>query len=253
MDYGIKVSEEGYDVETADDKNLSLKSGFTLLKVYLQDTIDVSNSGFNNIVSHLLEYVPQYLTFVGDPAYFSGSVSLAKGYFGLLELPEAIAKMNIEELQIYRTNTNQTAFYYIFYEPVETGTAPDIIPTSNYGIKVSKDGFDISTANILQQTFNSEKNSLKIITDDFTISTANGYREVEIAHGLNFTPGFLVFYEVDNSGYWLFDGTVEDLSGKGVQVDARSDSTNLTIGIDSDSSATVKVHYYILADPGKSI
>lgn len=253
MDYGIKVSEDGFDVNTADDKNLSLKTGFTLLKVYDQNNINVSNSDFGNTVSHALGYIPQYLVFVGDPAYFSGSVSLAKGFFGALELPEAIAKMNTTTLSIYKTNANQTAFYYIFYEPVDTGTAPSIVSTNNYGIKVSKDGFDVKTANILQQTFNSEKNSLKILSEDVSTSTASGYREVNIAHGLTFIPGFLVFYEVDNSGYWLFDGTNEDLSGKGVVVDCRSDSTNLVVGIYSGSSAIVKIHYYILADPGVSV
>jgi len=249
MDYGIKVSEEGYDVETAEDKNLSLKSGFTLLKVYDQNSITISNAGFANTVSHNLGYIPQYLVYVNN----SGTVSLAHGFFGALTLPDAIAKMNTTTLSIYKTNSGLTAFYYIFYEPVDTGTAPSIVSTNNYGIKVSKDGVDVKNANILEQTFNSEKNSLKIITDDFSTSTANGARDITIAHGLSFIPGFLVFFEVDNSGYWFPDSTTEDLSGKSCVSDSRTDSTNLTISLNSTGSATIKVHYYILADPGVSV
>lgn len=247
-DWGIKVSETGYDVKTADDKNLSLKSGMTLLKVYDQDSLSVSSTGWND-VAHSLGYVPQYLVFVKDS---SNNVYLAKGYFGAISLPVAISKMDAATMSIYKTDSGLVAFYYIFYEPVDTGTAPSITETNNYGVKISKDGVDVNSANILEQTFNSEKNSLKIIADDFSTSTASGGRSITIPHGLDFRPGFLVFYEVDNSGYWLFDDTREDLSGKGVSIASYADATNLNISVYSTSSATVKVHYYILADPGEN-
>lgn len=247
--YGIKVSEPGYDVNTAEDKNLSFKSDFTLLKVYKQGNATLSGSTWNS-VSHSLSYIPQYLVFVKS----SGSVYLATGYLGVLDLPVALAKMSTSTLYIYDTaGGGLTAFYYIFYEPVETGTAPSIVSTNKYGLKVSKNGVNVRTANILEQSFNSEKNSLKIIKDDVASSTASGSRTLNIAHNLGFIPGFMVFYEVDNSGYWLSLRTTEDLSGKNCLVDAYTDSTNLNITISTDSSATVKVHYYILADPGENV
>lgn len=248
MGYGIKVSEIGYDVNTADDKNLSMKSGMTLLKVYDQGNISLNSAEFGNTVAHSLGYIPQYLVFVKD----SGTVYLSHGYFGLLSLANAIAKINITTLYVYQTAVGAVAFYYVFYEPVDTGTAPSIDTDNNYGIKVSKDGVDVKNANILQQTFNSEKNSLKIINDGTSsITTSSG--TITIPHGLAFIPGFLVFFEVDNSGYWLFEGGSEDLSGKNVYVSAECNSTNLLISINADSSAVVKVHYYILADPGESV
>jgi hypothetical protein len=248
--YGMAVSEPGFDVKTADDKNLSLKTGFTLLKVYSQGSMAVNGTQFTNTVSHNLGYIPQYLSYVKS----SNTAYLAKGYFGAIDLPVAIAKVGTANLSLYNTGgTSLTAFNYIFYEPVDTGTAPSIVSTNNYGIKISKDGVDIGTANILQQTFNSEKNSLKIISDGTTATTANGARDITVAHGMNFIPGFLTFYEVDNSGTWLFDATREDLSGKGVSIDAQSDGTNLTMSVFSSGTATVKLHYYILADPGVSV
>lgn len=248
-DYGIKVSEEGFDVNTAEDKNLSMKSGMTLLKVYDQQSISVSNTGWNDI-SHPLGYIPQYLVFVktsSDIAY------LGTGIFSSpFEAPVAITKINTTTLSIYKTGT-VVAYYYIFYEPAETGSAPSIVSTNNYGIKVSKDGVGVKTANILQQTFNSEKNSLKILSDGTQSSTASGGRSIDVAHGLSFVPGFLLFYEVDNSGYWISNGTAEDLSGKSCWVEGHTDGTNLTLEMASSSSATIKIHYYILADPGEEV
>lgn len=252
LTFGIKVSEPGHSVWTAEDKNLSLKTGMTLLKVYKAGNISLSSSGWNT-VSHSLGYVPQYLAYVKDPSYTPDSVFLAKGYFGQLTLPSAIAKINTSNLYLYKTYTDQNAFYYIFYEPVDTGTAPSVVEEKTYGLKISKDGKDVKSANILEQTFNSEKNSIKIITDGFTTSTASGSRTVNIAHNLPFIPGFLVYFEVDSSGSWFFDGTEEDISGKLVSVNAQADSTNLVLSIYSSSSASVRVHYFILADNGENI
>jgi hypothetical protein len=250
MDYGIKVSEPGFDVKSAGDKNLSLRSGLTLLKVYSQAQLTLSNSGFND-VSHSLSYLPQYLTFVKGTI---GEVYLANGMFHGFTTPIAVAKMTTSKLSIYQTvGATQTAFYYIFYEPIDTGTDPGIVVTNYYGIKVSKDGVAVESANILQQTFNSEKNSLKIITDNTSTSTANGNRTVTIAHGLTFTPGFLIFFQVNSNGYWFPNGSIEDITGVQGTVIGNADATNLNIAIYTNVSATVKVHYYILADPGVNV
>jgi len=232
--FGIKVSEPGYDVNTADDKNLSMKSGMTLLKVYSQAEITLSSSGFNDI-THSLGYLPQFLAFVNNEA---GKVYLANGVFHGFTTPNAIAKITTTKLSIYQTiNSSQTAFYYIFYEPIDTGTAPAYTITSHYGIIVSKDGVSVENANILQQTFNSEKNSLKIITD--STYTNSGGTSLTVAHGLSFIPGFLVYGKAG-------DGTWHFLAGDSTY----ADSTNLHTVFTSDYT---KIHYYILADPGVNV
>lgn len=121
---------------------------------------------------------------------------------------------------------------------------------ADYGIKITKDGYDVSTTTLSQQTFNSQKNSLKIAVEGSTSSTASGGRDAVIAHGLSVTPGYYLFYQVDTNGKWYPNFTTEDNSGKNVIVKGYTDSTNLTIEIWSDSSATVKVYYYIFVDPG---
>lgn len=251
VNYGIKVSEPGHSI-SEEDKYLSLKSGFTLLKVYNQAEITLSSTGFND-VSHTLGYIPQYLVFA-DGGISTSNVYLANGLFHGLTSPFAIAKMTTSTLSIYQTvDPTQTAFYYIFYEPVDTGTAPSIVVTNTYGIKVSKDGVSVENANILEQTFNSEKNSLKILSDDTITSTANGVRTVSIAHDMSFKPGFLTFFEVNSNGKWFPNGSIEDITGVQGNVIGYSDSTNFNMDIYTNINATVKVHYYILADPGVSV
>lgn len=245
MDYGIKVAEPDFDVRTADDKNLSLKSGLTLLKVFDQDTITLSSTWTE--ITHNLGYVPHFLVYVLDTTEDPNRVYLATA-----DLSTAVARADTTKLYIKKRDSNQTkAYYYIFYEPADTGTAPSVTATNSFGLKVSKDGVDVSEANILEQTFNSEKNSLKIALEGGHTSTASGYREVAIEHGLENIPGYFIFYEVDNSGKWYPMFADEDQSGKSVRVTAWAEEEEVIVGIQSTGSAAVKIKYYILVDPGE--
>lgn len=124
---------------------------------------------------------------------------------------------------------------------------------ADYGIKITKDGYDVSTATLAQQTFNSEKNSLKIASEGSTTSTASGQRTVTIAHGLSVVPGCLVFFQVSSNGKWYPGFTTEDASSYLVSVEPYTDSTNLNLRIDNANpgTTTVKVYYYIFVDPGQ--
>ncbi len=122
---------------------------------------------------------------------------------------------------------------------------------ADFGIKVAKDGYDVSTTNPLEQTFNSQKNSLKIALEGSISSTASSYRTVQVAHGLSVTPSYLCFYQCDGNGKWFSNFAIEDVTGKNCQITPYTDSTYLQIPIYSDSSATVKVYYFIIVDPAQ--
>ncbi len=244
-DFGIIISKEGFDYTDTDDKNILLKSDLTLLKVFDSGTKSLTGSvGDFTTVAHSLGYVPQFLVYVKDTTPTPDAIYLATADLGV-----AVARADTSNIYIQKGNANQAeAYYYIFYEPANTGTAPSVVSTNDYGIMVTKAGKDIATANILEQTFNSEKNSLKIVTEDETTSTANGARTVTIAHGLSVIPAYFVFYEVANNGNWFSNFT--EAHDTGAIVEARADATNLKIDITTTSSQEVKVRYYILADPG---
>lgn len=242
LSVGIKVSEQGHDVKTAEDKNLSLKTGFSLLNVLKEGSL-TSGSG-TETVSHGLGYEPQFLAWVFENGGVKDQgTGLATGLddFGTAFIDDS-------DLNIF-TDPGDGIRYYIFYEPLDTGTASGISKEITYGIKVSKDGFDVKNANILQQTFNSEKNSMKIFTNDTDSHTVNTSYNFLIPHNLSTNPGYLLFFEIDNSGYWFSENMTDTLSGKNVNVSSWTTDTFLVVSCNSDSSCTVKLKYYILADP----
>lgn len=244
-DWGIKVSESGYDVLTAADKNLSLKSGLTLLKVFDEGTVSLTSTWKE--ITHNLGYIPQYLVYVTDE-----TSTPHRTYLATADLDAAVARADTSKLYIKQENANQTeAYYFIFYEPTETGTAPSYTETSDYGIKISKDGVDVSTADVLELTFNSELNSLKIYEDGTITSTGTGTRYGETSHSLDKVPGYFAFYEVDSSGEWFPVFTKEDQSGKNARVVAWTEAEKIRFEVYTDSSATVKIHYYLMVDPGR--
>ncbi len=101
-EYGIKVSEPGYDVKTAGDINLSLKPDLTLLKVFAYGSVNLTG---DQTIAHNLGYVPQFLVF----SYDGTKTYMATGHVGY-----AVARADSSNLYIKDTGTS--AKYYIFYE-----------------------------------------------------------------------------------------------------------------------------------------
>jgi len=241
-DYGIIVSETGFSVHTAADKNLALKSGFKLLKVFKEGA--VANASPIEDIAHDLGYLPQFLVWVDDDTGIkSAGAGLATGNDDF-----ALAYADTADLRVFTTNGGDIK-YFIFYEPLATGTAPVVVSTNDYGIIVTEAGKGVSTANILEQTFNSEKNSLKIAVNDNEFHTVNTSYSFLIAHGLSTTPGYLIYFEVDSSGKWWSENEKDTLSGKNVELNAWTTGTFLVASLTSSASCTVKIVYYILADP----
>lgn len=108
-DFGIKVSQDGYDVKTASEINLLLKSDFNLLKVKTSGIINMSSSVTWYAVYHGLGYVPHFLAFYKKS---SGRVYLCTGSSG-----SAIARADNSYVYVKNEDAiNTTAYYYIFYE-----------------------------------------------------------------------------------------------------------------------------------------
>lgn len=243
MDYGFKASEPGHDVFTAEDKNLSLKTGFTIPKVFKEG---IASSEFpSDSITHNLGYEPQFLVWVytGDGGIKAGGAGLATGNddFGTAFIDDT-------SLSIFSINDTLLARYYIFYEELSSGGNVPFTSTSDYGLKMSKDGKDILEANILDQTFNSEKNTLKIQTDKVISATIGTDYNFIIPHNLGKFPAYMVYYEVDDNGYWFSENENEHLSGKDVTVASFTTSKLLVCNATSNASCIVKIRYVLFAD-----
>ena len=111
-DYGIKISELGYDVETADDMNLLLKSDFRLLKVALSGSINLVDEWTE--IAHNLGYVPQFLVYIKD-LYWNPPIG--RVFLGTADW-EHMARADANKIYISKAFYPETssAYYYIFYE-----------------------------------------------------------------------------------------------------------------------------------------
>jgi hypothetical protein len=111
LNYGIKISQNGYSPFTAEDKNLILKTNFSILKVATSGitTFTGSTGGY---ISHNLGYLPQFLAFIGDGT----TMSLTPAYYPIGR------HAWVDSTKLYFKYTGSastfTVFYYIFYEGV---------------------------------------------------------------------------------------------------------------------------------------
>lgn len=135
---------------------------------------------------------------------------------------------------------------------------------ADYGIKISKPGFDILTTGLQNQILNSSANSLKIwMTGSANISVSaytfltgtGGVGTTNIAHGLGYAPFYLVYFKLkDANKLWMQNSLDEtQLPGPGfffIQTKVQSDSTNLTMDVflngSQDLAAWTAVGYYII-------
>lgn len=64
--YGIKISKEGYDVNTATKDNLVMTSEANQFKIHMQGSITFTSNNQTSTVTHNLSYTPSYMAFVKD-------------------------------------------------------------------------------------------------------------------------------------------------------------------------------------------
>lgn len=117
----------------------------------------------------------------------------------------------------------------------------------DYGIKVVGAGYNVHTATVLQQTFNSSINTLKIAEADYITSTASGDRTVTFSHGFSYRPGMVFWWDIGGSGNFLTGNMLYNFgeySAYGYIYDS-----NISFQLHSNASATIRCFYIILADP----
>ena len=132
---------------------------------------------------------------------------------------------------------------------------------ANYGMKISKVGFNVLSADVKDQIFNSTANSFKIIQTGSASATVQQSsigpplyigETIEVSHNLGYIPGFLVFCEFDNDGRWYLLYSFDLFGGFGDATKGRVDSSKLYVWFSAHggSSYTATIKYYLFVDPG---
>lgn len=158
-DWGAKVSQEGYNVNTVADYQLLFNSSWPLLKVEKQGSFTVSNGSVDTVIyTHNLGYYPAFAIFANDntdTGVTSGSLFASNNISG------GLVGCNTTELKwfggFFSDGTNPRTFYYYIYrlDLESTFTAPTINTTagtqaivSNYGIKATIPGKSVTSTDL---------------------------------------------------------------------------------------------------------
>jgi len=133
----------------------------------------------------------------------------------------------------------------------------------DYGLKISKSGYDIGTAAVKDQIFNTSANSLKIAMQGSASGTISKCSldpyysggTIEVSHNLGYTPAFLVFCNFDGQTKWYTPYATELDSGDAIYttgLEAGTEKLSIFFGCRNyDNSYVGKIYYYIFVDPGE--
>ena len=136
----------------------------------------------------------------------------------------------------------------------------------DYGLKISKEGKDITSTEPTDYVFNSAYGAVKIVkepankTYETIVVNDASSATASIEHGQNFVPMVLLFTELKpGSGHWYCGGLAladpTDLSGA-VTMDGTFDSLTyvndtyikITYSNATGSNKTVKYYYFVFGD-----
>jgi len=120
----------------------------------------------------------------------------------------------------------------------------------NYGIKVSKQGYDVKTTAVENLSLHSEYQNYIIRKDGFASGTVSSATPISLYGGGTFyiDSMFLGFLEVAGSGKWFQPYKAENVSGGSVLLDLNIDTAKSQIlyGDVSCSSGTHDVKVYMI-------
>lgn len=222
--FGIKV---GSNVETESDKELQLMSGYPSMKVYKIDTVTFTIPGTGNYtysIPHDLDYAPAFDVFVKGTASFSflTATTYPNSWFpiggpnrwfnqneagGLFAYSDA-DNLYIQSKGVFKSQT-VTIKYYLYVDPAQSFSSQSGISLADdYGLKISKDGKNVLTAEEYEMEYSSKYKNMQFFTEsikeeDLTLpalwaSYVDQDQEeatyVDFLHGLGYPPFFQAFF-----------------------------------------------------------
>lgn len=231
-DYGIRVSQQGFDVKTCADRFLTCSSSFRSLKVFsvATGTTTIPASGTNTVTfTHNLGY------FAPCIVVYNGSTTLGLGTSYFMSESQVGLELNIYtdrvEVLVSDTfddgfsNTGDTVTFtcYQFIDTFDNYTAPTIsadttsgASSEDYGFRISKEGFDVKECADVDCVISSSFFT-NMVHRKGTDTTG------EVEHGLGYIPSCLAFKKYNGDSFL-------SLNNESVTVDTGSIYFDLAAG-----------------------
>ena len=213
MDYGFSITKQGKNVLTeVDPLSFVLTSRFNTLKIWkkVEMSIAVPASGTGNVYyTHGFGYKPAYLAFYKlkptaatwwcDNVSLNSNISDQDGYRVVTSTTVDTLNFSVEDAFSVGARTC-SVICFIFIDPIQ-----NISPALNgvgmktdYGIKVSKAGVDVTIAKPHDLFISSQYPGLKFHMDktvQFDIANPGVAGETSFEHGLGYVPAFVSMIE----------------------------------------------------------
>ena len=244
-DYGSAVSQKGYDVKTCADRFLVYSSKFQTLKVYATYSVSttIPASGTNTItINHNLGFFVPFLIIYNG----SSTIGTTNSYFFTDRVGRPIIDgstvcyvnntINSLTINVGETfdgdDTGATVYFtvYLFlnnfstisHTEVNTGTSSGE-SSNDYGIRVSKGGFDVKTCDDIDCVFSSS--FFNQVIDQQDIYTASGGSPENFPiYNQGFLPAFLSYVQPNGANYiyftpfWVYEDKLEKTLSAGDKV-----------------------------------
>lgn len=259
QDLGLRISKPGDDVKTVADKELVYSTKYSMLKIFLQNTLSITTNGSGNgsgSVAHGLTFAPAHLVFrkctaqwnfFAATTYSNSYVPVGQpnpwgGYDDALEIPKGnfsawtdATNLNVQ-ISGADASTTYEFKYYILLDLTGnfTGSNP-AITDQDWGLRISKPGIDVKTAKEFELAYSSKYKALQyfdvsqkkqaITLPAIAASRMDTYvmegTYIDFNHGFGYPPLYMVYYSSNLSGTFSFLIEAPDYSENSIDIPNR--------------------------------
>lgn len=204
----LRISRNGYPVETASDKQLTLSSNWPLLPLEAEGVFEVNNTLTQpvTIYNHDLGYAPVFKVYFTSSFYDTDWYSNAEDE-SVIGTTCAVDSDNLIWTDIWFSATPMYLHWKIFRRPIQTSfDEPNYILTDeaegdsgDYGLLVSKVGKSVNSNDLRDFSIRSDCRQLIVDQSDYTTTPTYSYT---LTHNLGYPPIFWGFYQDSGTGPW---------------------------------------------------
>lgn len=262
MDYGIKVAKNGKSITSTNIRDYTLHSSINMLKIFKEGfgTKSVTTGVVATTdVTHNLGYKPMVFSYFKHPSDGHWYCAPCRTYdfehtppnWDLMSVMKHVDSNKIQ-IRLYdgdpampTSPTNIDYKYYILADPREndwyipaTSDTDSGSYSNDYGLKVSRPGIDVKTAEPRNLVFSSSFNTFK---EYRIIKLSPG---TSVSHGLNYPPTFLAVKEdYFNPGEFIRGDVIPFINGSLALISV--DSTKVY----SSASGYEDIYVILFIDP----